>query len=288
MPKTSREIPVIASVSELAGRSQAWICDIWGVLHNGLEAYPEAAAACRRFRQAGGTVILVTNAPNRKHGVVRRLEELGIGADVWDEVITSGDVSRGVIDEMAPRTFMHLGPQRFEGVIAGLEDRLVDSARADVVLCTGLYDDERESPESYREMLADLAQRKVPLICANPDIMVERGRRLVPCAGALAEIYRELGGEVRYTGKPYPPIYERAYAAIRLLRGVMPEHDNILAIGDGLRTDMAGASRMGLASLYIASALHVAEGRELDPALLHDFFGGAQLPPVAAATALRW
>jgi HAD superfamily hydrolase (TIGR01459 family) len=151
-----------------------------------------------------------------------------------------------------------------------------------------LFDDERETPDDYREMLADLARRSVPLICANPDLMVERGPKLIPCAGSLARIYESLGGHVLYAGKPYPAIYERAYAAIAAARGSLPPKERILAIGDGLRTDVEGAGREGLRCLFIASALHVEDRRAFDERHVADLFVGHAFPPAAAMRALTW
>ena len=288
MPPSPEMPPVLASIAGLAGSADAWISDIWGVLHNGLEAYPAASEACVRFREAGGTVVLVTNAPRPADDVARMLARLGVPREAWDALITSGDVSRAMIDARPPVPLHHLGPKHMAGTIAGLEHRLVPVGEAELVLCTALHDDETETPEDYRETLSDLAARNVPLICANPDIMVERGPRLVPCAGALAAIYTELGGPVHYAGKPHAPIYERAFAAIREARGQLPSKDRILAIGDGLRTDIEGARRAGLRAVFIASALHMADGESLDDGIVARLFAGDPEPPVAAMQGLAW
>lgn len=281
-------IAILTGVAKLATTSDAWISDIWGVLHNGLAAYAEASAACVAFRRAGGSVVLVTNAPRPEADVARMLDRLGVPPDAYDAIITSGDVSRGLISEFPGRALYHLGPERAAGVLAGLDVRLVGPDEAEVVLCTGLFDDEHEQPEDYRGELAKLALRRVPLICANPDLIVERGPKLIPCAGSLAEIYRGLGGTVLYAGKPYAPIYERAYAAIRTARGTLPPKDRILAIGDGLRTDVEGAGREGLRCLFIASALHVDERRAFDADHVAEVVSGHAFPPAAAMRALAW
>jgi HAD superfamily hydrolase (TIGR01459 family) len=281
-------IAVLTSVSALAATADAWISDIWGVLHNGIAAYPDAGAACVRFREAGGTVVLVTNAPRPEADVARMLDRLGVPRGAYDAIITSGDVSRGLVAEFPGRALYHLGPERAAGILAGLDVRLVDAEEADVVLCTGLFDDEHEQPDDYAQELAGLARRQVPLICANPDLMVERGPKLVPCAGALAEIYRALGGTVLYAGKPFAPIYERAYAAICAARGSLPPKDRILAIGDGLRTDVEGAGREGLRCLFIASALHVDDQRAFDTGHVAELVAGHAHPPAAAMRALAW
>ena len=288
MTKEAPAISILTGVAALAKTSDAWISDIWGVLHNGIAAYAEAGAACVAFRRAGGSVVLVTNAPRPEADVVGMLDRLEVPRDAYDAVITSGDVSRSLISEFPGRALYHLGPERAAGVLAGLDVRLVGPDQAEVVLCTGLFDDENEQPEDYRAELAKLAFRHVPLICANPDLIVERGPKLVPCAGSLAEIYRTLGGTVHYAGKPYAAIYERAYAAIRTARGALPPKDRILAIGDGLRTDIEGAGREGLRCLFIASALHVDERRHFDAGHVSEIVGSHAFPPAAAMRALAW
>jgi HAD superfamily hydrolase (TIGR01459 family) len=281
-------IAVLTSVAALAATADAWISDIWGVLHNGIAAYPEAGAACVRFRKEGGTVVLVTNAPRPEAEVAAMLDRLGVPREAYDAIITSGDVSRSLVAEFPGRRLYHLGPERAAGILGGLDVQLVGAEEADVVLCTGLFDDEHEEPGYYTQELTGLARRRVPLICANPDLMVERGPKLVPCAGALAEIYKALGGPVLYAGKPYGPIYDRAYAAVRTARGSLPPKERILAIGDGLRTDVEGAGREGLRCLFIASALHVDDRRVFDAGHVAELVAGHAHPPAAAMRALAW
>ena len=288
MTEKAPAIAVLTSVAPLAATTDAWISDIWGVLHNGIAAYPDAGAACVRFREAGGTVVLVTNAPRPEADVARMLQRLGIPRGAYDAIMTSGDVSRSLIAEYPGARLYHLGPERAAGVLTGLDVRLSGPDEAEVVLCTGLFEDEHEQPDDYRDELRSLASRKVPLICANPDLVVERGPKLVPCAGALAQIYEEIGGTVLYAGKPYGPIYERAYAAIRAARGALPPKDRILAIGDGLRTDVEGAGREGLRCLFIASALHVDERRAFDSGHVAEIVAGHAHPPAAAMRTLAW
>lgn len=280
--------PVMTGIAGLAGIADAWISDIWGVLHNGLVAYPPAAQACVRFRQHGGTVVLVSNAPRPAAEVAAMLARLGIPRGAYDAIITSGDVTCDMIGDFGTVPIYHLGPERYVAGAPDLTDRLVAPDKAGLVMCTGLFDDETESPEDYRAMLAKLAARQVPLICANPDLFVERGNRVVPCAGALAAIYAELGAPVHFAGKPHAPIYARAYAAIAAARGSVVPKSRILAIGDGLRTDIEGARREHLRSIFIASALHVAEGETLDQPKVGALFADDPAPPVAAMAALAW
>lgn len=288
MSQPTPGITVLQSIAPLAATADAWISDIWGVLHNGLAAFPEAGPACVRFREAGGAIVLVTNAPRPEAKVASMLDRLGLPREAYDAIITSGDVSRSILGEFADAKVFHLGPERDVGVFEGLDIGLSGADEAEVILCTGLFNDEHETPDDYRAMLGSLSQRNVPLICANPDLMVERGPKLIPCAGSLAQIYETLGGRVLYAGKPYPAIYERAYAAIERARGFLPPKERILAIGDGLRTDVEGAGREGLRCVFIASALHVDERRAFDEGHVAELFAGHAHPPMAAMRALRW
>lgn len=282
------DIPILASIGPLARTSRAWISDIWGVLHNGREAYPAAAEACRRFRREGGTVVLVSNAPQRASWVEAMLARLGVAREAWDAVVTSGDVTRALIAPYRGESIYHLGPDYDRGIFEGLDVALgpLDTARA--VVCTGLFHDDHETPQDYRGRLADIRARGLDLICVNPDLVVERGARVVYCAGALAQVYEELGGRVLYAGKPHPPIYDEALRRIAEARGAAVPRDEILAIGDGIRTDIEGASRLGVRSVFIASALHVPHGATLDRGALRRLFEGPGPRPVAAQAALVW
>ncbi|MGE0765532.1 MAG: TIGR01459 family HAD-type hydrolase [Hyphomicrobiaceae bacterium] len=288
MSQMPNGIAVLESIAPLSNAADAWISDIWGVLHNGLAAFPDAGPACLQFRKTGGTIVLVTNAPRPAEKVARMLDRLGLPREAYDAIITSGDVSRSIVAEFPGRKIFHLGPERDLGVMEGLDATLSDAEDAEVVLCTGLFNDESETPDHYRPMLEDLSRRDVTFICANPDLMVERGPKLIPCAGALAQIYQTLGGRVLYAGKPHAAIYERAYAAIEAARGALPSKDRILAIGDGLRTDIEGAGREGLACVFIASALHVDDRRAFDAGHIAELFANHPHPPKAAMRALRW
>jgi len=288
MSRTQAGIAILPGIGALAETADAWISDIWGVLHNGLSAFPDAGPTCVRFRERGGTIVLVTNAPRPAAQVARMLDRLGLPRESYDAIITSGDVSRSIVAEFAGRKVFHLGPERDIGIIDGLDTTPSGPDGADLVLCTGLFDDEHETPDDYRGMLADLARRRVELVCANPDLMVERGPKLIPCAGSLARIYESFGGPVVYAGKPYPAIYERACAAIEMARGSLPPKERILAIGDGLRTDVEGAGREGLRCVFIASALHVDDRRTFDEGHVAELFVGHAYPPMAAMRALKW
>jgi HAD superfamily hydrolase (TIGR01459 family) len=281
-------IPILASISSLATAADVWLSDVWGVIHNGRAAFPAAVEACARFREQGGTVVLITNAPRPDTAVAEALARLGVPKAAWDVIVTSGDVTRDLIRPWGRRPLFHLGPARDAGVFDGLDVSYVGADAADVVVCTGLFDDETETPETYRPMLERFLARATPMICANPDVFVERGDRLVSCAGGIAQLYQALGGDVVYAGKPYAPIYQRALDLGSSLRGKPVPKDRILAIGDGLKTDLQGAGEAGLRSVFIASALHVDSARALDEALLTELFATYPYPPIAAQPALRW
>jgi HAD superfamily hydrolase (TIGR01459 family) len=279
-------IPLVDGIAPLAAGSDAWICDIWGVLHNGATAFAEAAAAGCRFRAEGGTVVLLSNAPRPADSVAAQLDGFGVPRDAYDAIVTSGDLVRGMLAE-GPRTRLyHIGPERDRTVFAGLGATFAGPDDAERIICTGLWNDDVETPEDYRKLLTGLAARKLPMVCGNPDLVVERGHTLVYCAGALADLYEQLGGSVVHVGKPHAPAYEAALATISRVRGRPVDRTRVLAIGDGLRTDMAGAAGAGLRAVFIASALHV-KG-PLNQPTLDALFEGHPARPVAAMTALRW
>lgn len=284
-------IPVIASVAPLAKRYDAWLCDIWGVVHNGEQPYMEAADACIRFREQGGIVVLISNSPRPFEAVARQLAGIGVPQGCYDAIVTSGDTTRQVLAGRKDEPLFHLGPGRDKPLLEGLDVRVVDLEHAAYVLCSGLYDDLTETPDDYAEMLSGMKARELPMVCANPDLQVERGDRLIYCAGALAAAYEQIGGEVLYTGKPHPPIYELALARIRAVKGAGVSRSRVLCIGDGIKTDMVGAMAAGMDALYIASALHMegSDGDEpLDAGELQSAFAGLGMRPVAAQKRLRW
>jgi HAD superfamily hydrolase (TIGR01459 family) len=253
-----------------------------------VKPYPAASDACVKYRAGGGTIVLVSNAPSLGTEVQAHLDSMGVPRAAYDWIVTSGDVTRTLISEFVGQPLHHLGPDRYLGTFSGLDVRFVSARDAAVVVCTGLVEDDHETPDDYRDLLADLRTRNVPMICVNPDIVVERGNRLVYCAGALAEAYQAIGGQVANAGKPHPPIYVRARELIREARGEDVEKTRILAIGDGIKTDIAGARNAGLRAVFIASALHVAGHQALDEAVLAQLFEDHPAPPIAALTGLAW
>jgi HAD superfamily hydrolase (TIGR01459 family) len=264
------------------------LSDIWGVVHNGLVAFPEACEALHTFRSRGGTVILITNAPRPADSVQRQLRKLGVADDTYDAIVSSGDLTRHYLAGHPGRKVFWLGPERDNSIYRGLDPVLSPLEQADYIVCTGPFDDETETPEDYRGMLLQARARQLPLICANPDIVVERGDRLIYCAGAIAELYRELGGEVIFYGKPHPPIYQRAMQLAAERLGRPAELNRVLAIGDSVRTDLAGAHGFGIDCLFVTRGIHAEDFEgidQLDPASVKELFGH---PPRALTRELRW
>ncbi len=282
---TRPEIPIITSIAAVAGDSRAWLVDIWGVMHNGVAPFLPAIEATCQFRRRGGIVLLVSNAPRPAHSVIAQIDRIGVPREAYDAVISSGDVCRVMLAAEPGRPLHHLGPERDKPIFDDLPLRFVEVDAAEIVVCTGLFDDTRETAEDYRPMLGKLVKRRVPMICANPDLTVERGNQLVYCAGAIAQLYEAIGGEVVYAGKPHMPIYDMAFEAISRIAGHKVPREAVLAIGDGLRTDIAGAANAGIRSVFIASGVHV-EGGRLDADVLGRLFADGRAVPIAAMQAL--
>lgn len=281
----------IEHLAPLAREYDAVLCDVWGVVHNGLAAFPAACDALMRFRAAGGTAVLVTNAPRSGAAVSRILDRLKVPREAYDAITSSGDVTRGIVETRLAETVFHLGPERDLSIFAGLDVKFAPPETADYVVCSGLFDDTTETPDNYRGMLAALRARSLLMVCANPDIVVERGDTLVYCAGALADAYAILGGKVLYCGKPYAPIYELALTTAARLRGKTPARDRVLAIGDSVRTDLKGAAAFGLDCMFVTSGIHAEQfgSRETpDLGALNALFAESGVAPRAVMRELTW
>ncbi len=279
----------IASLEEISGRYKAILSDVWGVLHNGERHYPAAAAALAAARLRGLAVVMITNSPRPRDGVEAQFETIGVPDDSWDRVVTSGDVTRELV-ATGPRKVFHLGPERDLNFYDGLDVEPVEEFEASAVVCTGLVDDEVETPDDYSEMLARLRARNLPFVCANPDLIVERGERIIWCAGALARDYALLGGRTLIAGKPHKPIYEAALKAAGEVLGRDVARDEVLAIGDGMMTDIKGAADNGLDVLYVSGGIHAADyghPDEPEPARLQAFLDRHGYHPVATMPKLR-
>jgi HAD superfamily hydrolase (TIGR01459 family) len=281
-------IPILDGIRDLAPTSDAWIVDIWGVMHNGVRPFLDAAEACTRFRASGGTVVLLSNAPRPRGSVAKQLAGIGVPQNAWDQIITSGDATRALIQGYGDRPILHLGPARDQPLFEGLGANFSQPADAEAAVCTGLYDDTTETPDDYRALFETLLARKVPLICANPDLTVQRGNDIVYCAGALAEAYAAMGGPVIFAGKPHLPVYDMTFAEIARLEGRTVAKDRILAIGDGLRTDIAGAAAAGLRAVLIASGIHFDSADAFSETALGEIFADRDDAPIAAMRELKW
>jgi HAD superfamily hydrolase (TIGR01459 family) len=275
---------LVSGLSELAADYDALICDIWGVVHNGHAGFPAAAEALARFRQERGPVVLLTNAPRTAQSVAAQFDALGVPHDCYDTIITSGGAARADIAARAAGGTLplyYIGPERDTAVFEGLDVARAGIETAEVALCTGLVDDLTETPDQYAAILAAMRARNLPMICANPDLKVHRGAQLCWCAGALARDYEKIGGPVIYYGKPRLPIYQLARAATG-------GAEKILAIGDGLVTDIRGANAAGLDVLFIADGLH---GEDVEPYTqwhLVELFASEGVEALAATRALKW
>jgi HAD superfamily hydrolase (TIGR01459 family) len=283
--------PFLDHFAALASGYDVLLCDVWGVIHNGVAAFPEACEALRRVRERGGTVMLITNSPRPAEPLVLQLDQLAVPRDSYDGIVTSGDVTRALIAERPGQSVFHIGPPRDLPIFAGLDMPPAEAESADYVVCSGLFDDTRETPEDYRALLTRLKARGLLMICANPDVVVERGDELIYCAGALADLYLTLGGEVIFAGKPYAPIYTRALAKAETARGVKVPLSGVLAIGDSLRTDLTGAASLGVDFLFMTSGIHAGEvGGVENPGAeaLAAFFAQAGTMPKAVMHRLIW
>ncbi len=284
--------PFIERFEPLSRDYDVLLCDVWGVIHNGMTAFPAACDALTRFRQRGGTAILITNAPRSGDAVARILDRLGVPRDAYDAITSSGDVTRGIVASRLPQTLFHLGPERDLSIFGGLDVTFAALENADYVVCSGLFDDTTETPDNYRDTLAAMRARALFMVCANPDVVVERGDTLVYCAGALADAYAALGGEVLYCGKPHAPIYDAALAKAAASRGAtMPARKRVLAIGDSVRTDLKGAAAFGLDYMFVTSGIHAGDygSRETpDMAAINAIFATAKVTPKAVMRELVW
>ena len=281
-------LPFTQNLRDLIGGVDVLLSDIWGVVHNGLESFPEACEALQNFRKQGGTVILITNAPRSAELVQRMLRRLNVPDDAYDDIVSSGDLTRIYVEEHQAQSIYWIGPERDASVHRGFNATLTTLDKADYIVCTGLFDDETETADDYREILTQALARKLTLVCANPDLVVERGDRIIYCAGAVADLYKTMGGEVIYYGKPHAPIYDRAMALAAAKRESTPALDRVLAIGDSVRTDLTGAHAYGLDMLFVARGIHSQELQgvdHLDREAVETLFGRA---PKAITRELKW
>ncbi len=293
---------IIHSLADLTGRYDAVFCDLWGCLHNGKTAYPAAVAALQCFRGTGGKVVLLTNAPRPKSSVIKQLDGLGVPRDAYDLVVTSGDAAQmGMLSGAVGRRVHFIGAPKDEVFFTDFAEDLATFAatqppitrvpmnEADGIVCTGLFDDLLETPDDYRATLLMGKTLGLPMLCANPDIIVDMGDKRLYCAGALAQAYEAMGGTALYFGKPHPPIYDLARR--RLAEAGASADPQILCIGDGIRTDIQGGIGEGLDTLFITGGLEAERfGADIEAPkaeLLLPWLEGEQLTPTFATGRLR-
>jgi HAD superfamily hydrolase (TIGR01459 family) len=279
-----KDVPILAGLREIASQYDALICDVWGVVHDGARARAAACDALKYFRSRRGRVVLLSNAPRPVSDLKVQFMHFGVPEDCYDAIVTSGAAARDALAKGAERArlrMFHLGPERDRGVFEGLQLDSVPLENAEIVLCTGLFDDDSETPADYRDLFGTMTSRGLAMLCANPDRVVQRGGRLVHCAGALAEEYERLGGSVTYYGKPHLPIYEFVIDAAGGAK--CP-----LAIGDGLATDIRGANAAGFDALFIADGIHGEDIEPFTPKHLGDLLDRHRVHARAAMRTLVW
>jgi len=242
-------------MQDLSQRFPVWFCDVWGVLHDGVRVFAATVDTLTRHRGQGGLVILVSNSPRTASGVAAQLAGLGVPTTCHDAIVTSGDVTRTLAVKASGGKVFHLGHERDVSIFKDLPVRRTTLEEAHAVLCTGLFDDSRETPADYAALLRQMRELALPMICANPDKVVRKGARLLYCAGALAEAYAALGGTVLMAGKPFSPIYELAHSEAARLGKRRFAKTEILALGDGPETDIKGAADYGIAAVLVADGV---------------------------------
>jgi HAD superfamily hydrolase (TIGR01459 family) len=292
--RSSRRVPIVAGLSALAPRYDGYILDLWGVLHDGVHAYPGAAACLGELRRHGKGIVILSNAPRRAAEVARRTSELGLGPDLYDWLLSSGEEAWRHLRQRQDTWYAGLGRRvlcfmagRDLGMLDGLDLEIVDDvAKADFLLALGV-ESANDRVEDFETALAAAARRRLKMVCANPDLEVVRGGVREICAGALARRYEELGGPVRYHGKPHASVYQACLARL----GLAPAR--VLGVGDSLRTDIAGAIGAGIDSLLVTGGIHAEElgtaaGASPDPVRLAEVCRRAGHPPTAAIGAFVW
>ncbi len=283
--------PRIGGLSEILADYRYILCDAWGVVHNGVKAYPAAVEALRQCRELGRKVLIITNAPRPKAQVLEQFTRFGVDHGAFDDVVTSGGAARDFLAARPGIRVFHVGAERDLMIYEGLDLTLSGEEGAEIISCTGLFDDESETPDDYAGSFARWRGRGLPLLCANPDKVVERGDKLVWCAGALAESYASIGGETIILGKPHRPIYETAMARFAGLAGGPLETGSVLAIGDAVETDLRGANDFGLDVLFVTAGIHAeayGERETPDAAKVGAFLENAGIGARAFIPHLTW
>jgi HAD superfamily hydrolase (TIGR01459 family) len=284
--------PILLHAGSLLAKYDVVLCDVWGVVHDGLKAFPLACDALTRFRAGGGTVVLVSNAPVPREQVAAMLKSRAVPPTAYDAIVSSGDIALAHVAAMGFEAVHCIGPRdRDSALFAGLAARQTELQQADAILCSGLTDDNVDTVDSYKPMLEQALMRSMPFVCANPDLVVDVGGRLYLCAGAIADLYQHMGGPVYWAGKPHPSAYGTALAKAEQLRGSVIPPERVLGIGDALRTDLKAAQGAGFDALFIAAGIHrhdTMSGDAIDPLKLATLFATGDPPALGAMAYLAW
>ena len=284
--------PILDHAGALLARYDVLFCDVWGVVHNGLTAFKDACAALKKFRDNGGTVILVSNAPVPKARVEFMLKRCHVPEDTWDDIVSSGGIALTHVKERGFKSLYCIGPQdRDQALFKALTARSLPLQDAEAIICTGLNDDRVETPDDYRPVLSEALKLKLPFVCANPDLIVDVGGTLIYCAGAIADIYQHMGGDVYWAGKPHLSAYETAHHKAEALRNTNVPRDKCLVIGDAVRTDLKGAENFACDALFVASGIHrheTMDGAKLSSQKLAALFTPGTPSALAAMVELKW
>jgi len=282
---------IITHFAEISDQYEAALVDLWGCLHNGIKPFAEAVKALETFRDKGGLVFLLTNSPRPSSSVFQQLDQIGVARDLYQGCASSGDAARAALTSGAHgQKVFALGPERDLTFYEGIDVERVPLDQATGIVCTGLFDDNTETPDDYRAIFLQAKNRSLKMLCANPDVMVDRGDRRIYCAGALAQAYAEMGGEVHYFGKPHPPIYDLAYQRLIDITGREIPPKKIIGIGDGIHTDIQGAIGEDMDSLFITGGLAAeatATNGQPDADALNQFLAKARLTPTYSMGHLR-
>lgn len=282
---------IINGLADIAGDYKALLCDAWGVIHNGVVLFPGVEEAMVNFRKSHGPLFILTNAPRLSDVIPAQLDRLGLSREAYDGIVTSGDATRSAIEAYAGQKGFKLGPGKDDTLFGALDIEFVPMAKAQFILCTGLFDDATETPDDYVEMLTEAKEMNLPMVCANPDIVVRRGDQMIYCGGALAQLYEELGGNSILSGKPHAPIYELARERIAAIDDTI-EPTETLCIGDGLQTDILGANKNDLDVVFVAEGIFSDDARNedgvLDPAKVAALLQEHGVHAAAAMERLQW
>ena len=246
----------ISGLGQIADEYDALLVDIWGVIHNGREAFDEAVVALERFRQERGPVVLISNSPRPSVAIPAQFDEVGVPQTVYDAIVTSGDATIDELARRAPGPAFKLGPDRDDPLYENLAMNFSDLKGAKFITCTGLFDDDNETPDDYTDLLGEARELNIPMVCANPDIQVKKGDKTIYCGGALAQKYEDMGGAVVYAGKPHDAIYRLSRQWIKEISGYEIPRERVLAIGDNIHTDLLGAQNQNYDCMFVATGIH--------------------------------